>query len=392
MMPGPAAPQRPALPTVAQLPTLHLPTPELVAAAIQAAEQERQRFQGGGGGDFWDGPVGPMGQNGPDWSIAPKDFSSFAHIYLCPAIAPGRQPFTQDSSHFWKSQRSPKGDTCGCPDEACPIDEARNSLFRSGNPLDVERAKNGKSRQAALWNILVLDDPYLHLDQQTGKMAPLIWRMPGIVHSTLVKDIFGARDNNQRSVYPMSECLDPNNCRPFRVVKEKTGPLDMNIKWSIHPLDRQPLPQHFWPALYNLHDTGARTRTLIKETARLVITELGFPWTPKAIELWHALPDSVAPAVPPPGAPPAPQAPPMPPAPPYPHPGAFSGSPPVPGYPTAPPAPPAPPYPPQGYPQTPAPPPPPPPTSHHPAPPVPPGWTQEQWAQYLAQQSQAPRG
>lgn len=279
-MPGPStamvAPQTPQGP-----PQYFIADDALVEQAYAKAKEEQERIARArsGQGNFTDGamkffkPWGPNGETKWDQQSVPIGFEARYDIWICPASKPGVLPLVDEETHFWKSQRAPQGSSVACMQEQCLICAARQILFKSGDENAVKHAKDyGRIQKKGLMQILLLEHPQSHMAND-GKMYPWVYRASGQIKEAIFRK-FHDRGG-------IVKCIDPQYGRPFRLTKRKRGPNAMDVEWSIDDLEPSPMPQHFYPALYNLFDL---TTLLSKPTAQEVmqaITEMRLPFTPE---------------------------------------------------------------------------------------------------------------
>ena len=133
----------------------------------------------------------------------------------------------------------------------------------------MKRAKEyGRVRKQWLYNVFVLDNPQLHFDQRQ-QMRPVVLAAGSTLHTAL-GDVVNACEGAMALVHPQQG-------RPVRLTKRKTGPQQMDIEYGAIPLDRSPLPPSFYPALQALWDLDAVDRVPTEEEMLKALQELGFP-------------------------------------------------------------------------------------------------------------------
>lgn len=270
------------------LPTIFLPDEQLIAEAQQRAVEEQQRIARArsGGKKFLKLKTGPNGLVGEEkWDNAPVGTEARLIAWLCPPWAPGVMPMLERHSHFWKSQRQPKGDSVPCigAENGCLVCIARNLLYKMGDEASVARANNnGRSRRSALMQLITLEDLQSHFDPTTGKMEAHPFEGPGQVYDDILGKI---------KTRGIARIVDPGQGRPLILIKKKTGPTQMDVEWRVDDLDPQPLPQAYWPILHNLTDlTKFIEKPNIPEVIRC-IQEMQFPMSQEAgaaLAQWNA--------------------------------------------------------------------------------------------------------
>lgn len=265
----PGYPQQPAYPQ-APMPQFFLPDNGATAAEYQRSKEEAQRF-----GQNRDGPQylkfpGPDGT--PKWDTARVGFESVLRVYIAPPWKEGKPIFKKVASHFWRSAVNPQGTSLPCAGEQCLICRARDAILMGTVAADatlMKRAKDyGKVRKQWLYNVFLLDNPQAHMDQKQ-QMRPLILAAGASLH-TVLGDLVDACGGALQLVHPQQG-------RPIRLRKVKRGPSTMEVDYFAMPLDREPLPPHFYPALGALHDLDTLERVPSQEDQLKALHELGFP-------------------------------------------------------------------------------------------------------------------
>jgi len=238
----PQAQQMPAPP--AQMPAYQSVDSGAIAQAYQGIERGDGTRKSGGGGRF------PMFLvKIPHFKFQGAidiGFAIYGVIHLLPHWAtPGEVPFRLQKSHFWKGgQSKPQGNSINHVDGQCLICDSRKYILDNlkDGPL-VERARSvGFIRRKWLYNALFLEDPSVHL-YRDGQMKPLILDAGKNLHAD-IKQLVDTRG-------PVA-VFDPQQGRPIRLSKTKTGPEMQNVDWGCIDLDAQPIPQQFWHCLNNL--------------------------------------------------------------------------------------------------------------------------------------------
>jgi len=254
-----------------QMPTVHLADDQAAAAALDQAEQAAQARQAGGNFAQWLKIPGPQGQTKWDSSV-PVGFEGYADVFICPPWdATARIPFVEKVTHWYMSSANPKGKMLGCTDDdnTCLFCQARKLALASLDPAIQKAAKDwGRKRRQHLYNVIDLTNPPSHYGQD------------GIMRSFL----FGAGPNCQSSLKRMFDTrgginnfCNPQNGRPVRITKKKTGPENINVEWGAIDLDPMAIDRYFWGALSNLWNLREQSTVASQSDCLDAIRELNWP-------------------------------------------------------------------------------------------------------------------
>lgn len=224
-------PQAPQM--LQQMPQYARPNEQLMMQAYQ----EHRANSGSGGYNFVKFPP-------DDWSMCQVGFKSVVRVYLLPPWAEGKPIFAIEKSHFWKSAKYPNGRGITCPGgSACEICNASNAAMSSGFPDQQKRAKDwGRVNTKYLYQVAMLDNMALHF--QEDPMRPFLLKAGSKLHGHI---------GNLIEDKSISIC-DPQQGRPLKLKREKTGTDKMSIEYSCTDEDPSPLPQQLWGLLNNLID------------------------------------------------------------------------------------------------------------------------------------------
>jgi hypothetical protein len=248
-----------------------MPDEQQVEAAYRQHAEEAASWGSGGDAQFLKF-LGPQNQTKWDASV-PAGFQAALNVFILPPWAPGKNYFHRVDSHFWKSHQHPQGTSVGCPGpETCPICQARKIGFDSADPEVAERAKRwGRVNKEYLYQVAVLDyGPQAHAP--AGVMRPFILSAGATLH----KQIGDVRDAVQGS----RNLIDPQQGRPVRVTKRKTGREIREVEYAAMPLDQQPLDPAFYPLLAQLYDLEKFQKDADQAKLLQAVQEMGLPMPP----------------------------------------------------------------------------------------------------------------
>ena len=256
------------------MPQVHMPDDSLVQAAYTKALEEQARIaraRAGGGGSsdvVWWKPLGPNGES--KWDQVPVGYEATAIVWLCPPSGPGKMPYVEEASHFYRSREKPGGTgiTCMAPEGQCFVCESRNSLFKTNLESDVQLAQStGKRSRRAIYSLILLESYQDHFTPE-GTMKPVVFRAPGGLHDDILSKL---------QTKGSMRIMDPQHGRPLVIKKRKTGKSNMDVEWSVDDLDPQPLDPAFYPVLSNLYDLDKFVKNPSAADQLEAIQSMGFP-------------------------------------------------------------------------------------------------------------------
>ena len=246
------APQQPQM--LQQMPFYHRPDEQ----SMLAAYQEQRNNSGGSGFNYVKFPP-------DDWSTVQVGYKSVIRAYLLPPFAEGRHIFSITKNHFWKSIKSPKGKSIVCPgDGSCEICNASSAALSSSDSEQQKRAKDwGRVKTNYLYQVGMLDSMGSHF--QTNPPKPFILQAGAKLHGHI---------GNLIEDKSISIC-DPQQGRPLRLKREKTGMNTKDIGYSCTDEDPSPLPQPLWILLNNLFDLDFVTKIPTREEMLEAVIDMG---------------------------------------------------------------------------------------------------------------------
>jgi hypothetical protein len=242
-------------PMLSQIPNYVMPTQQMVGA-FQATRQINN-------GINFVKFLGPRGEE--KWDSVPIRHKSVVRAYLLPPYAEGRNIFSISKKHFWKSFKSPRGTSIACIGAPnCKICLAKQIGLDSGNPELQKRAKEfGAIRTTYLYNVALLDNIPGHFD--SGIPKPFVLTAGATLHTAI---------GNLIEDKGITIC-DPQQGRPIRLKKEKTGPNQMDIDYHATDEEPSPLPQVLWSLLANLVDLDQLVAVPKDEDVLAAISDMG---------------------------------------------------------------------------------------------------------------------
>lgn len=245
-----------------------------VQAALEDAEARAQQRRESVGGSKFGTQLkvpGPQGQLNWDASV-PVGHEGYVDVFLGgPWSSDARIPFVESVVHYFQSHAHPKGFSVTCTDDpkTCRFCMARSLAFKSPDPNIQKSAQNwGRKRRAFVYNCFDLTNPQSHYGQD-GVMRPFLLKA-GPNLQTSLKRMFDTRGG-------INSFINPQNGRPIRITKKKTGPENMNVEWGAIDLDPAPLDQYFWPAAQNLWNLQEQISPSSDQEVTQAIMELGWP-------------------------------------------------------------------------------------------------------------------
>lgn len=245
-----AYPQQPGMPPAQQAPPPPVPPPPAQAPEVAMPDVEATRAEGEVRGGFRDGPreryikvLGPQGET--DWTHVQQGYSNYVDLFLAPTA--GKPLSRKQKSHFWRSQKYPRGRILIHGDDNCGFCAACKASQQHPDPNLRKAGENwGKIRTNFLYNALALDFPQAHMYQEDGAMRPFILSAA----TTLQRSINTLFDNKGG----VATFCNYQNFRPVRVMKSKEGREARQVRWSALDLDPRELPPEFYNAMMNLWD------------------------------------------------------------------------------------------------------------------------------------------
>lgn len=255
--------QAPQPPMLQSIPQYFRPDEQ---AMLQSYQQARMDLNSGSGYKF----VKFLGPNGEDkWSGVPINYTAIIRAMLLPPWAQGKHIFAISKSHFWKSATKPQGGSIACPgSQTCKICQAKVQALDSGNAVLQKKAKDfGRVRTQYFYQVALLDNIQAHIE---NNMAPYILGAGANLHS----DIGNLIEDKSISIF------DPQNGRPLRLKKTKTGNGIMDVEYKVTDEDPSPLPQVLWALLNNLIDLEKVNKMPTDQEMMEAVQDMGLVLSP----------------------------------------------------------------------------------------------------------------
>ena len=253
-------------------PPCYLPDDKATAELYRQHAVESASMGPGGGAQYvkWPGP------GGAPWDANVRaPFESTVTVRIAPAFGPTHNFFVASTTHFWKSNRKPRGASMNCPGPAtCLICQAREAAMAAsgGDPAAQTRIKDmARPRHQYLYNVILVENYQGHFGKD-GVMRPFILSAGAGLHRAIGDIIEGRGGASQVIPYQMG--------RPLKIKRKKTGPYPMDIDYSVLDMDPIPLDQAFWPALSNLWDLTELTKAPDQATMLAAVQDLGLSVAP----------------------------------------------------------------------------------------------------------------
>lgn len=257
-------------PVLASLPQFFMPD-----EAAEAESYRKSREESASWGQV-DGPVflkipGPRGEE--KFSQVQVGGSGSVNVWILPPAFPEQRSLAVEvRSHFWKSQKNPRGRgiNCGGGPDTCLICKVRELGLAHPNEEVKKRIKDfTKQRRKYYYNVAVISDPAKHA-YANGTYRSVVMDAGVMLHQA-IGEIVGM-------VQGVAKLTHPSAGRMLRVKKTKTGPLEMDVEYNVLPYDEAPLPQAFWflleaKAQWNLLEF---TKTPTQEDQMRAVEDMGF--------------------------------------------------------------------------------------------------------------------
>lgn len=192
-------------------------------------------------------------------------------VYFCGGWAPDvKVPYAESVTHFVKTAQHPKGTVVTCTgDNSCRFCQSRKLALASPDQALRESAEMwGRSRRQMLYNVFNLSAPQSHYGQD-GIMRPFLLGAGAQLQGD-IKKLIDARGG-------FGALCNPQNGRPIRITKKKTGPKQMDVEWGCIDLQPAPLDQYFYPGYQNLWNLEEQTKASPDSEVDKVLQALGWP-------------------------------------------------------------------------------------------------------------------